>query len=370
MQNYTNLEELQKNCKTLTKANLQNNAKSSGNSPEFIYPYPTAETPFNKLGQLPTQEKEKWLKRARKKYATTQVVKDLLKLKTPLKKQYERAKDCSIFLSFEDGKVKTRLCRTRICVYCNNIRTANLINGYDSELGNKINQGKAYFITLTRKNVKAEFLRATIKKMNSDLANMVRVFNEKRKWNISGIRAQETTYNHKRNDYHPHIHIIAYFDNEAPENWEKLFLKEWETRHNSGEVNKKGQNIKPATRGSLKELFKYVSKMANKKKDKNDFDKKEKKHEVEYYPEALDIILRAYYKTRVIQNFGKLRKVKEDLSKNITEPTLIETRYKEFAIWKGNDWLYYTNESNTDNFFLSGYQPKTIWKPLKIEPPG
>jgi plasmid rolling circle replication initiator protein Rep len=351
------------NSHKITEPCTQTSSKSPGSWNSFTYTdiLNTPETefgaPFNKLEQLPTDERKKWLKKARKKYHTQSVTTELLKLKSPLYKQYLRALNCSNTLTFKNGKIKAELCRTRICVYCNNIRTANLINGYQEEIEKQIKGEKAFFVTLTRQNIESGFLRSTIKDMNSKFTNIIRVLNEKRNWSISGIRAVETTYNNKRNDYHPHIHAIVYGDN-LPDDWQSIFLQEWKGRHKKGEVSLKGQKIQQATPGTMKELFKYFTKMANKGKNKN---------EIEFYPEALDIILRAYKGLRTIQNFGKLKKVNEEPPKH--EVTETETPGNVYAAyWEKNDWRAYDHMGN--NFLLTNYKPIATWKALKIEPPG
>jgi len=58
------------------------------------------------------------------KYYTDIRIDELLKIESPLLKQYERAKDCNSFIQIIDGKRKTSYCNSRACNICNRIRMA------------------------------------------------------------------------------------------------------------------------------------------------------------------------------------------------------------------------------------------------------
>jgi plasmid rolling circle replication initiator protein Rep len=74
---------------------------------------------------------------------------------------------------------------------------------------------KYSFITLTVKNCKVEDIRATVKKM-AKMWDKIRINNRGlRKELIGFARSFEITYNKKRQDFHPHFHIIAIWDGRA-----------------------------------------------------------------------------------------------------------------------------------------------------------
>lgn len=63
------------------------------------------------------------------------------------------------------------------------------------------------FLTLTVENVPAEALSEAIKDLNKSFDRLFRRKNVKKNM-IGYVRSLEVTYNDKRNDYHPHIHVL------------------------------------------------------------------------------------------------------------------------------------------------------------------
>ena len=314
---------------------------------------------LDKLAQLPTQVREKYQKIGGKKYQTYNIVSSLVKLNSPLKKQYINTLNCTNNIIERGGIFKTKLCRNRSCSYCNNIKTANLINGYEKQINSKIELGDAYFLTLTRQNVKGEFLRATIQEMQKNFTNLLRVLNERRKWKVSGIRSFEVTWNKDKNTYHPHIHAIIWGDN-LPIDWKDIIVKEWQKRYNKTLVSKKGQSIEKADKGSFKELFKYVTKMTV-----VSHKGQEKKKIKTYYPEVIDTTLRALSRLRVIQPFGNVKKEPT----NPTPKIIIDKSDTIRDIvwnWNVSDWHFIDDNGYIHDF--TGNKPTCLYNPLPLPP--
>jgi hypothetical protein len=117
-------------------------------------------------------------KRANKKQFTQRITAELLKLKSPLHKQYQRAFYCCNGLK-QEGKTITPTndyCNSRTCMVCNSIRTAKLINGY----GEYLQAEKQYFCTLTIVNVKKDALRSSIEAMTKHFGLILKLLRQKK----------------------------------------------------------------------------------------------------------------------------------------------------------------------------------------------
>ena len=111
-----------------------------------------------------TTTKETYKKRSRAKYGQEKYIKALISLDSELKEGYTNTLYCSSVIQQQGKKFTSSYCGYRWCKICNRIRTGKLINGYQAEIDNM--QDKQ-FLTLTRRNVSAEDLRATIIKMTN-----------------------------------------------------------------------------------------------------------------------------------------------------------------------------------------------------------
>jgi len=212
------------------------------------------------------------------------LIKELLPLKSPLQKAYEATQKCCTVIVKEGDKLTSRYCGNRWCYVCNRIRTAKLINGYAPVLST---MGKLYLVTLSRPNVKGHDLRNEVRILTRRFRR-IRDRLRKRGIDIKGIRKLEITYNRKRNDYHPHIHCIISGKKEA-----YLLRSEWLKEF--PEASMKGNDIKPTIEGSLKEIFKYCSKI----KDNT--------------PVANDTIFQAISNRRIVQSMGIKIQVSEEI---------------------------------------------------------
>lgn len=143
--------------------------------------------------------------------------------------QLQSVKDCGTYLKFgitpqyERKLAGANFCRYRICPMCAWRRSLKMFAQVsaitDAILRDKPNI-RFLFLTLTVKNFKGENLRETIKKMNEGFRRIVKntghyKASKKLRKNLLGyLKAIEVTYNEKRDDYHPHFHIILEVDPE------------------------------------------------------------------------------------------------------------------------------------------------------------
>lgn len=131
-------------------------------------------------------------------------------------KTLERVKDCNTFLFMVGDKAmeKTKLhrsnnCENRFCPVCawkksrKNALKLSILMQYLKEEEDK----EFLFLTLTAPNVKAEELNDEIKHYNQSFQRLMQ--RKAVKQAVKGyVRKLEVTYNKKRDDYHPHFHII------------------------------------------------------------------------------------------------------------------------------------------------------------------
>ena len=289
---------------------------------------PDNHPPLDKLGQLPTKvyKTGKLLqKRARSKWYTQGIVGGLMYLKSPLRKYYQRAYYCNNLIIQEGETLRSTYCDSRICNVCNRIRTAKMMNGYISQLEGR----NTWFVTLTVPNVNGEELRSTIKRIQSEVVKMMRVFRERRGIRFNGIRKIEVTYNQYTKTFHPHIHLLVDKDGQC-------LVDEWLKRNPTS--NRLAQDCRPADEGSLHELFKYATKVIGHKEEN-----------LIVYVKALDTIITSLFGLRTFQPFGDIQKVSE-----IVDDSLKKEIYKEIPVydfmewtWKECDWISKNKETLT-----------------------
>jgi hypothetical protein len=226
-------------------------------------------------------------KRSKRKGFSVALAKSMIeyakKNKSYMLHTYYRALNCCDTLIQADGKLKTKYCKTRICVICGAIRTAKAIEVYLPE----IRGWKAYLVTLTIPNVKESILRRTVDEILDKFRGCQRAI--KRKLRFKGVRKIEITYNPTRNDYHVHLHCIV--DGLTPAQW---LREEWMKR-NPG-ASHAGQDVRRCNKRTLKEVFKYSMKILASGEDEN--------KDPHLYPHAIDAIVKALHKRRTYQNFG------------------------------------------------------------------
>ena len=292
---------------------------------------------LDKLEHLTQAAPNKGLKslnrRAKTKFLQAVWVKSLVDLGGPLSAQYLDTLKCSCSIKQKGEKFTSRYCGHRWCLICNRIRTAKLINAYEKPLDALTDK---QFVTLTRPNVPGEKLKSEIDYFYKWWRSMLRV-SVKEGLNLSGIRKLEITYNHKRNDYHPHFHLIVEGKEGA-----KYILDKWMQANQTASID--AQDIRDCF--SYKDLFKYVTKLTTKiQRGPNEFDY--------FNPEAIDHIFQTIKGARIYQGFGSVKKVK--VSEEIETEQALEIKGEEgenVFKWVYNTWL----NVKTD-------EPLTTWEP-------
>lgn len=230
-------------------------------------------------------DRAKLYKRARAKYFTNSIAIGLANLDSPLKKRYWNTYHCCDALEARNGKVTGKYCKNRWCMICNRIRTAQLMMQYLPTIRNWGND--IWFVTLTIVNPVPEKLVEVINEMESTFKRISETL-RKRGSPLVCIRKTECTKQPNRDDYHPHFHVIVKGKTNAIE-----LRKQWIQRNAT--CNHTYQDIKHANDNSVKELFKYFTKIISGKRQTG---------ERKIVLSDLDWIFRSMMGRQVFQSFG------------------------------------------------------------------
>lgn len=307
---------------TVTGTKVTHPAYSTKNSVTLSDPKNGAPGPLilDTLAQLAQKGPSRLLLRARSKYLTGSLAIGLAELHSPLEKYYRNAFYCNHTLVQVGETVTGKYCNSRICYVCNRIRTAKLINGYATQLKA---MRDARFVTLTRTNVSGDILRDTVSGMLDTVRRILRRYNNRGKVTHNGIRKIEITHNTVTDTFHPHFHFVC--DGLAVA---EQLVADW-LELNPGITDIKAQDIRPVDENSLLELFKYSTKLVV---------KRDGRHEL--HLQAVDVITRALYGRRIIQPYGRIRRVSEDVDdlRSDSYPELPEYDLMEWC-WHEHDWI-------------------------------
>lgn len=231
------------------------------------------------------QAREKMKKRRAAKHLTSGLLEELEELDSPI--PYSRARGCCEVVTQEDGELVCSYCRCRWCIVCNRIRMGTILNEYLPVLQMWDDEEGVYFVTLTTPNVTGEELRQSLEEMKQRLRYCRRSIRETRGLDFRAIENWEVTYSSDRGDYNPHVHIAVRGKKQAialREEW----LKRWPSASAGGQDVRKWDG----TKGGMKELAKYATKMVAPGSDEKP------------PAEALDTIFRALYRLHLINPTG------------------------------------------------------------------
>jgi len=273
-------------------------------------------------------------------------------------RQYASAYYCGQTKFVKNGKLVTaQLCKTRMCQTCSAIRTANLINGYESQLEPAMRAKNLFFLTLTKPTV--HWMES-----GSRLEYMLKWFTAVRKRRFKrcskfkGLRKLEFSVR-PTHHLHWHFHIVVVGRKNA-----EWLQSEWLKNH--PEAKEWCQKITLATRGTLKEMFKYISKPTF--KDKNG---KTVFIPSEEYLDAYNAGYCAAKGRRLIQPFGGLKKVSEEINEKDLEAQ--DLGRFEGLEWKWDSYiLNYVSEFGEILVPQVGYPPGVIYavRSFKDPPPN
>jgi hypothetical protein len=195
------------------------------------------------------------LKRARAKYFSTPLAINLAQLRSPLEKSYRNTVYCSATLTQANGKIVGSYCGNRWCMVCNRIRTARAMRRYMPIVESWPDK---YLVTLTLKNVSASELPKRLDLMVKSFQATKLAMRRTDRRKLVALRKLECTYNARTDEYHPHFHVVV-----AGADAARLLVLRWLERHPE-EADIKGQDVRPCDNGTLREMFKYFTKLVAK----------------------------------------------------------------------------------------------------------
>jgi hypothetical protein len=270
----------------------------------------------------------------------------LAELRTPLEQAYRNTVYCSANLQQEGGTLTTRYCGNRWCLCCNRIRTGRAMNRY---LPVVEGWERAQLVTLTIRNVTAEMLPLAIKGMIKQFQSIKLAMRRSDNVKLVALRKLECTYNSQRDDYHPHFHIVTK-DRAMAQRLRARWLDAY------GELSDpKGQDVRPCDRQSLREVFKYFTKLMAKQRHTTNSEGTSAPVD----PRALNVIFTAMRNLRVYQPVGftvvtDVPDENAEIAPDQATPAL--TRPSEKILWEWSqahtDWL----DARTGEC-LTGYEP-------------
>lgn len=303
-------------------------------------------------------DRQTLLKRARRKYLSSHLSVELTEhaksVNSILEKSYRNSIYCCKTLSSTpDGGITGNYCKTRWCLICNSIRTAQHIIAYSPIISSWSNP---HFVTLTEKNCKADCLSDRITAMQKIFTqiknkNRQRVFHNSSVERLTGIRKLECTYNFRTDEYNPHFHLIVNSRSTAD-----FILSEWLNRNEL--AKQQGQDVRKADLKSCMELFKYMTKILVKTSGSLDACKT-------IHAPSLDIIFNAMRRRRTIQTFGMKKVVNADI---ITEKDPCITEDLERLAVQIYEWEQgVTDWVNVDTGeLLTGYSPPSVLQDIVL----
>lgn len=328
---------------------------------------------FHTQANTTISDRSALVKRARRKYMTNGYTLALVDAEkenpeSTLGKAYWNTYHCAASLSLKsNGTVSGKYCKNRWCLVCNSIRTAQLMKKYIPAIEEWEDK---HFVTLTIPNVEAQDLKASIELMQFIFQKIKKRISKRSErgtgQKLKGIRKLEVTYNPDRNDFHPHYHIILSSEENA-----RLLRTYWIKEYNSmyfaksgiwGKATAKAQDVRQADGRTVRELFKYFTKVISGK----DNGKRA------IYADAMDIMFNAVKGRRVFQNFGFRAKEIALTEEELQEAVREQKEQKEAYAVANYEWNQEKGDWETDTAYkidpetgeveelpkkLSGYQP-------------
>ena len=163
---------------------------------------------------------------------------------------------------------------------------------------------------------------------------------------LVALRKLECTYNRAADEYHPHFHFVVNGEAAA-----RALLKRWMDRHPET-TNIRGQQVKRCDTSTLRELFKYFTKLLAKTRQRIG----DTLRSVSVPAAALDIIFRSMRGRRVYQPVGFRVSAPDDEAEDIGEDATTPAIRRDRATWSWSqavtDWVDVTTGE-----CLTGYEP-------------
>jgi hypothetical protein len=229
---------------------------------------------------------------------------------------------------------------------CNRIRTAKLIGAYLPEMATWTNP---YFVTLTIPNVLPAQLHGAVRTMLAMMPRLARGIRRTDGLELRAIRKLEVTWNARRRDYHPHLHLIV--DGRAAAD---ALVRRWMAAF--PDATRAAQDVRSCVGpGAMKELFKYFTKLLAKGMDGE---------RTAPPPRVLDTMFKAVRGLRTFQPMGFVAPQLDDdeaMTLDTATPSPDPQRERVTWEWVGSlaDWMDYGSGA-----LLSGYEPPATMRAL------
>ena len=241
----------------------------------------------------------------------------------------------------------TETCESRFCARCQKMKSIKLGQKLFT-LTNYLKVEKEYrflFITLTVPNVSKDDLKEEIKEINSAIDKMTQ--RKKFQQFKAYFTKLEITYNRKRNDYHPHIHLLVaveknYFDKRNKDyiKQEEL-LKHWQSAKNDYSITQ--VDIRALKDNNDDKLMKSILELSKYEAKSSDFAINQEVFETFYFA------LKGARMTRFNREYRTLGKIYDVDKYGIFEDYQLEIdEYGEFTCKSISHWQFKTKEYLTN----------------------
>jgi hypothetical protein len=208
-----------------------------------------------------------------------------------------------------------------------------------------------HFVTLTIPNVPGLELHSAIGEMLAAMRPIARAIRHTDGLELRAVRKLETTYNPRRRDFHPHLHLIVN-SREAADALVRRWLKAFPS------ADARAQDVRRCEgREGAVELFKYFTKLIVKGLDGE---------RTAPHPAVLHTIFMAVRGLRTFQPMGFVSRVTLDASDETLEldagtvsPIPPDSRGLIRWQWIGEDWMDYGSGE-----LLSGFTPTDSMREL------
>lgn len=269
---------------------------------------------------------------------------------TTLDRMHNCGKVVKYALDTVDEKKKllyTETCESRFCARCQKMKSIKLGQKLFT-LTNYLKVEKEYrflFITLTVPNVSKDDLKEEIKEINKAIDKMTQ--RKKFQQFKAYFTKLEITYNRKRNDYHPHIHLLVaveknYFDKSNKDyiKQEEL-LKHWQSAKNDYSITQ--VDIRALKDNNDDKLMKSILELSKYEAKSSDFAINQEVFETFYFA------LKGARMTRFNREYRTLGKLYDIDKYGIFEDYQLEIdEYGEFTCKSISHWQFKTKEYLTN----------------------
>ena len=304
---------------------------------------------LNKDKKKSTLRKQQWAKSLSNHFAMNLAIQNP---DSPMKKSYDNTYHCNAVKRYDGQKLTSTYCKNRWCYTCNRIRTAININHYAPEISK---MGQPFFITLTRPTVSINDLPNQIDEMENCWRLIYNSSKDKRSEAfkngifLKGVRSMECTLR-PGGKFHYHIHMIV-------EGWQNAeFIKtEWLKRNPLSSED--AQDVRPADKGALMEVFKYAIKMSvNLQKDTNF--------------KRLDALFQVLKGKRTIATFGGLKAPKIEIDEEMQLESQADEQLKlrlgnEESVWSWEKDVFDWINKDTGEMLIGEELPDKILQIIK-----